>query len=172
VSGAFNIQADSAKELARQMSQVVQAGTAYTEDLNILQDRGVPIYKAIADQLDTTVGSVKNMASKGQITADIYTKAFDSIAESVKGASEAQSETFTGMISTIKDNLSILAGALAKPLFEKLKSGMDKLLPALDALVSYTQGDMKNFSETMDKSIRSWSRSKNVRFCEWIKRCR
>jgi tape measure domain-containing protein len=39
------------------MSQVVQAGVAYTEDLNILQDRGVPIYKAIADQLGVDVGS-------------------------------------------------------------------------------------------------------------------
>jgi tape measure domain-containing protein len=169
VSGAFNIPADSAKELARQMSQVVQAGTAYTEDLNILQDRGVPIYKAIADELDTTVGSVKNMASKGQITADIYTTAFDNIAKSVKGASEAQSQTFTGMISTIKDNLSILAGALAKPLFEKLKAGMDKLMPALDALVSYTSGDMKGFTETMDKTFGAGAGAKMIGFANAVK---
>jgi tape measure domain-containing protein len=110
VSGAFNIPAESAQELARQMSQVQQAGVAYTEDLNILQDRGVPIYKAISAQLGITVGDVKMMASQGKLTSDVYMKAFDDIANSVKGSSQAQSETFTGMVSTIKDQLSILAG--------------------------------------------------------------
>jgi tape measure domain-containing protein len=32
---------------------------------NILQDRGVPIFKAIAKQLGVDVGAVKMMASKG-----------------------------------------------------------------------------------------------------------
>jgi hypothetical protein len=30
---------------------------------------------------------------------------------------------------------------------------MDKLMPALDALVSYASGDMKGFTETMDKTF-------------------
>jgi tape measure domain-containing protein len=169
VSGAFNIPAESAQELARQMSQVQQAGVAYTEDLNILQDRGVPIYKAISAQLGITVGDVKMMASQGKLTSDVYMKAFDDIADSVKGSSQAQSETFTGMISTIKDQLSILAGALAKPLFEKLKAGMDKLTPALDALVSYASGDMKGFTETMDKTFGAGAGAKMIGFANAVK---
>jgi tape measure domain-containing protein len=169
VSGAFNIPAESAQELARQMSQVQQAGVAYTEDLNILQDRGVPIYKAISEQLGITVGDVKMMASKGKLTSDVYMKAFDDIANSVKGSSEAQSQTFTGMVSTIKDQLSILAGALAKPLFEKLKAGMDKLMPALDALVSYASGDMKGFTETMDKTFGAGAGAKMLGFANGLK---
>jgi tape measure domain-containing protein len=153
VSGAFNIPADSAQELARQMSQVVQSGTAYTEDLNILQDRGVPIYKAIAEQLGVDVGAVKMLASQGKLSSDDYIAAFDNIAGSVKGASEAQSVTFTGMISTIKDQLSILSGILAKPLFNSLKAGMDKLVPVLNSLVSYANGDVKDFSKTMDEAF-------------------
>jgi tape measure domain-containing protein len=169
VSGAFNIPAESAQELARQMSQVQQAGVAYTEDLNILQDRGVPIYKAISAQLGITVGDVKMMASQGKLTSDVYMKAFDDIANSVKGSSQAQSETFTGMVSTIKDQLSILAGALAKPLFEKLKTGMDKLMPALDALVSYASGDMKGFTETMDKTFGAGAGAKMIGFANGLK---
>ena len=38
LSGAFGIQADSLQEMVRQYAQVKQAGVAYTEDLNILQD--------------------------------------------------------------------------------------------------------------------------------------
>jgi tape measure domain-containing protein len=169
VSGAFNIPAESAQELARQMSQVQQAGVAYTEDLNILQDRGVPIYKAISEQLGITVGDVKMMASQGKLTSDVYMKAFDDIANSVKGSADAQSQTFTGMVSTIKDQLSILAGALAKPLFEKLKAGMDKLMPALDALVSYASGDMKGFTETMDKTFGAGAGAKMLGFANGLK---
>lgn len=40
VSGAFNISADNAKEMTRQMSQVQQATVAYTSDLDILQNQG------------------------------------------------------------------------------------------------------------------------------------
>jgi tape measure domain-containing protein len=169
VSGAFNIPADSAQELARQMSQVVQAGVAYTEDLNILQDRGVPIYQAIAKELGVDVGAVKMLASQGKLSSDVYMKAFDSISASVKGASQAQSETFTGMISTLKDQLSILAGALAKPLFEKLKAGLDKLLPAMDALVSYASGDMKGFTTSMDKTFGAGAGQKLLGFANGLK---
>ena len=55
VAGAFNITADNAQELARQMSQVDQAGVAYTGDLDILQNQGVPIFKALAKEMGTNV---------------------------------------------------------------------------------------------------------------------
>lgn len=132
VAGAFNIPAEGAEELTRQMSQVRQAGVAYTEDLNILQDRGVPIYKAISQQLGVTVGDVKKMASEGKISSDIYIKAFDGIAKGVEGSSKKQSQTLTGMLSTLKDNLSIISGELTKGAFEKLKSTFDTLMPVLE----------------------------------------
>lgn len=153
VSGAFNIQADDAKELTRQMSQVIQSGTAYTEDLNILQDRGVPIYKALAKEMGTNVAAVKQMASQGKISADVYMKAFNGVADSVKGASAAQSQTFTGMISTLKDDWDILAGALSKPIFSALKKGLNELMPLMDGFVSLTKGDMKGFEQSLETAF-------------------
>ena len=51
MGSAFGIQEDSLKEMVRQYGQVQMAGYAYTEDLNILQDRGIPIYKALSETL-------------------------------------------------------------------------------------------------------------------------
>jgi tape measure domain-containing protein len=153
VSGAFNIQADDAKELTRQMSQVIQSGTAYTEDLNILQDRGVPIYKALAKEMGTNVAAVKQMASQGKISSDVYMKAFNGVADSVKGASAAQSQTFTGMISTLKDDWDILAGTLSKPLFNALKKGLDELMPLMDGFVSLAKGDMNGFKQSLETTF-------------------
>jgi tape measure domain-containing protein len=136
VSGAFNIPAAEAKELTRQMSQVRQAGLAYTEDLNVLQDRGIPIYKAISEQLGITVADVKKMASEGKLTSDIYLKAFDGIAKGVAGSSEKQSKTLSGMTSTLKDNLAMISGELTKGAFEKLKSLMEEVMPTIEQFSS------------------------------------
>ncbi|MED4851201.1 tape measure protein [Caldifermentibacillus hisashii] len=132
VSGAFALPAYEAEELARQMSQVQQAGVAYTEDLNILQDRGVPIYKALAKQMGVNVAAVRKLASEGKITSDIYMAAFDDIAKSVEGSADKQSQTFSGMISTIQDNIQILAGELTEGLFGKLKGGLSTALSTLE----------------------------------------
>jgi phage tail tape-measure protein len=85
------------------------------------------------------------MASKGKLTSDIYVAAFDKIAKSVKGASAAQSQTMSGMISTLKDDFSIVAGVLAKPCLKNLHDGLTKLMPLMDGLTSFARGDLKSF---------------------------
>lgn len=155
VASAFAIPAADAKELTRQMSQVRQAGVAYTEDLNVLQDRGVPIFKAISEQLGITIADVKKMASEGKLSSDIYIKAFNGIADSVKGASDAQSKTFSGMISTLKDNLGILAGTLTAGLFDYLKGALNYIVDLLGRLnEAFQKGGIRGALEViLPKSV-------------------
>ena len=136
MGSAFGVQEDSLVELTRQYSQVQQAGYAYTEDLNILADRGIPIYQAIADQVGVTVAEVKKMASEGKLTADIYNSAIDSMAATTAGAMEAQSKTFNGMMSTLKDNLTTVAGLITEKLFSALSGLLEKLLPVVEAFTN------------------------------------
>ena len=136
MGSAFGVQEDSLVELTRQFSQVQQAGYAYTEDLNILADRGIPIYQAIADQVGVTVAEVKKMASEGKLTADIYNAAIDSMAATTAGAMEAQSKTFNGMMSTLKDNLTTVAGLITEKLFAALSGLLEKLLPVVEAFAN------------------------------------
>lgn len=136
MGSAFGIQEDSLKEMVRQYAQVQQAQVAYTEDLNILQDRGIPIYKALGEVMGVPVSQVKKLASEGKVTADAYNKAIDSMSNKTKGAMEGQSKTFNGMMSTLKDNLTILAGKLAEPIFENLKNGLQELMPKLETFTN------------------------------------
>lgn len=62
MGSAFGIQEDSLKEMVRQYSQVQQSQVAYTEDLNILQDRGIPIFKALAEVMGVPVSQVKKIS--------------------------------------------------------------------------------------------------------------
>lgn len=139
MGSAFGIQEDSLREMVRQYAQVQQAQVAYTEDLNILQDRGIPIFKALGEVMGVPVSQVRKLASEGKVTADIYNKALDSIASKTKGAMENQSVTFNGMISTMEDNLSILMGLLTRPMFDKMKAGLENLLPKVDKLIDATE---------------------------------
>lgn len=136
VASAFAISGAEAKEFTRQMSQVQQAGVAMTEDLNILQDRGIPIYKELGKVMGVPVSEVKKLASESKITSDIYMTAFNNIAKEVEGASEAQSKTFNGMVSAMGDNLKVLAGLLSKPLFDKLKEGLQFVLPLIEKVIA------------------------------------
>lgn len=140
MGSAFGVQEDALVEMTRQFSQVQQAGVAYTEDLNILADRGIPIYQALADATGSTVAEVKKMASEGQITAEVYNAAIDSMAATTQGAMDAQSQTFSGMMSTLQDNLTKLAGLLTEQLFNAVKGVLDVFLPLIEAFVqAYAQ---------------------------------
>ena len=141
MSGAFGIQTDSLQEMVRQYAQVQQAGVAYTEDLNILQDRGIPIFKAIAEELGIGTDEVRKWASEGKISADIYQAALDNVASGCEGGMSKMSESFTGVTSTIKDNFSQMAGILAKPIFDKLKEGAVQLRDKLSLIVESLSSD-------------------------------
>lgn len=152
IGGAFGIQEDSLKEMVRQYGQVQQATVAYTEDLNILQDRGVPIYKALAEVTGKSVAEVKKMASEGKISADIYNQAIDSIASKTTGAMANQSKTFDGMMSTLKDNLGMIAGKIIEPLFNKLNEILPKVIELVDGInEKMTEG--QSFMSALKESI-------------------
>lgn len=151
MGSAFGIQEDSLKEMVRQYAQVQQAQVAYTEDLNILQDRGIPIFKALGEVMGVPVSQVKKLASQGKITADVYNKAIDSIASHTKGAMEGQSQTFNGMMSTLEDNLSVLWGYLAKDWFEGIKSSLSSFLPKFEEFVKLVGTD--GLSGAVSKTI-------------------
>lgn len=140
MGSAFAIQEDSLSEMVRQYSQVQMAQVAYTEDLNILQDRGIPIFKGLAEVMGVSVAEVKNMASQGKITADIYNQALDSIASGTNGAMEAQSKTFSGMLSTIQDNVVNISQKIIQPIFEKVLEYMPMIIELAD-----------NFSANLDE---------------------
>ncbi|HAT4299472.1 TPA: tape measure protein [Clostridium perfringens] len=151
MGSAFGIQEDSLKEMVRQYAQVQQAQVAYTEDLNILQDRGIPIFKALGEVMGVPVSQVKKLASQGKITADVYNKAIDSIASHTKGAMEGQSQTFNGMMSTLEDNLSVLWGYLAQDWFEGIKGSLSSFLPKFEEFVKLVGTD--GLSGAVSKTI-------------------
>lgn len=152
MGSAFGIQEDSLKEMVRQYGQVQMAGTAYTEDLNIIQDRGIPIYKALSETLGVSVADVKKMASEGKLTSEIYNEALNSIASTTEGAMDAQSKTFSGMLSTIKDGITNITQKVVQPLFDKIVDYMPLVIEVMDTFTSNLDSG-KGIMDSMKESI-------------------
>ena len=167
MGSAFGVQEESLIEMVRQFSQVQQAGTAYTEDLNILQDRGIPILKALAEQTGLTVEEIKKMASEGEISAEMYNQALESIAGTTEGAMETQSQTFSGMMSTLQDNLTTLSGLLTEKVFLALQGLVEWLNPAVEKFNEIYK-ETGSFKEALEGALNALGLEEWVEFANKI----
>lgn len=122
--------------MAANMQGIRNTGKATSMDIRQFASAGINIYGLLADAMGVTTAEAAEM----EVSYEDLTRAFALAAEEggvYYNALEAQSETFTGRLSTIKDNATQLAGALTEDLFSKLtdlQGGvMDWLATLLDA---------------------------------------
>lgn len=121
-------------EMAELFGKAKVQGTLFAEDINQLVGRGVPVIGEFAKQLGVTESEVKKLASEGKISFEMLEQAFvDLSSEGGKfaGMMEAQSQTFEGLMSTLKDNVAQLLREVGGPLFAAVKNIVDKLIKLL-----------------------------------------
>lgn len=111
------------------LTQMQNKGKATSEELQQIAERNIPSFKILAKQLGLTGAQLSDQLQKGAIGAD---KAVGALLKGMEGkyggAMTAQSKTFNGMMSTLKDNANIILGQAFKPVFEFLKN---KILPVI-----------------------------------------
>lgn len=101
---AVGIDASGMETVATAMSRMQSSGKATLEYLNLIQERGIDAVGMLADGMNTTKANVYDMISRGQIdgvkAVEIISDAMD---EMYDGAMEKQSQTFSGLSSTVAD---------------------------------------------------------------------
>lgn len=92
------------------LQQMKQSGKASLEDINQLTDAGIPALDALAAKFGTTVAKVRDMISKGKVSAaDVYSAIESGAGPAFKrlnGMMDKQSATLAGKWSTFKDNVA------------------------------------------------------------------
>ncbi len=154
LKGVANIAAASGtsmEETGAIFNKVASTGRAYTENLNQLADRGIPIYQALATQLGVTTDEVRSMATEGKIDFQTFSDAAAAAAgtvaaemgKTVPGAaknffaamSRIGANALGGIYSKIAPLITAATSALG-PIEERAKQFGDVLLkvvgPALD----------------------------------------
>lgn len=98
-------------ELSQIFGKVQTKGKAMTEELLQLAERGIPIIDALAEEFDTTKEAIFDMAEDGELSFDRIESAMKGLTEDgaiFANQMEKQSQTISGLFSTLKDNVSIL----------------------------------------------------------------
>lgn len=101
---AVGADANGMNTMATAMARMQSSGKTSLEYINLIQERGVDAIGMLADGLDKTKAQIYDMISKGQINGvnavSIIQKAMDTMYD---GAMEKQSQTFSGLSSTLED---------------------------------------------------------------------
>ena len=117
---------DELSRMAANLQQIANVGKAAAIDIKQFAYAGINIYQVLADYTGKSAQEVQNMT----ISYDLLSQAL--IAASEEGgryynAMDTQSQTMNGRISTLKDNVSQLAGLLTGNLTNALGGVISKL---------------------------------------------
>ncbi len=144
--------ADKFNSIALAYSQVMAAGKANMQDMNQLINAGVPILGELAKMYGVNVGQIRNMISSGRVSSEEIEKAFKRMTSAggmfYKGM-EIQSQTFSGKLSTLKDNIKLTAAAVGGPLLDAMKPFVDKIIEFAAKVRDFTEKNgpaIRNFA--------------------------
>jgi tape measure domain-containing protein len=116
------------------LGQIQAKGKVSSEELLQLAESGVPALKILQDELGLTGQQLTKKLAAGAVSADVGIAALTKgIEKRYGGMAAAQSKTFSGMLSTLKDNATQTLGYLTGPLFSALSS---KVLPAVNRVTA------------------------------------
>lgn len=92
----------TADKMAQLTARVQATGKVETEVINMLRDRGVPIYQLLAETMGTTDEKARELAKNGQISAAAWNDVVTRLHENYKGlSSELSSKTMEGAQATL-----------------------------------------------------------------------
>lgn len=107
----FGIAGASQQEISSaslQLTQALGSGVLRGEELNAVFEAAPNIIQTIADYLDVSIGSIRNMAAEGQITAEIVKNAMLSATDNINAQFDTMPKTF-GQVWTEIKNAGVVA---------------------------------------------------------------
>ncbi|WP_435594645.1 tape measure protein [Tsukamurella tyrosinosolvens] len=155
---AATIAGSSLSEMGSIFNKVQTGQTAMTDDLNMLADRGVPIYQWIAKEMKISAGEVKKYAEKGKIDSAVFFKAIN---DNIGGAALESGKTVRGSFNNMKAAVGRFGAALDEPSFKRAPATFTAITKAIDeatpAAGRFAQSlDAKMFDEWVPAAQRAW----------------
>jgi hypothetical protein len=130
-------------EIAEIYGKARTAGTLFSEDINQLTGRGIPIIKAFAQILKEPESAIKKLAEEGKITFPLLEQAFQQMTSSggqFFGMMAEQSKTSAGMWSTLQDSVNELYLKFGEPLNDAIKPVLTDAIALAGQLTPLVEG--------------------------------
>jgi phage-related protein len=145
---------DMASVMGKPLMQAVEAvADAQTGELERLKEFGITKKMLIEQAAAMGKGEIVN--AKGQITdmASLNEALFAIMEQRYSGGMELQSKTFNGMISNAKDSMGQIAREVSRPVFDRLKSGLQSILPVMSAATQAIKGNWSGVKDILGSAF-------------------
>lgn len=120
-------------EVGSILNKVTTQGYATNQELQMLSDKGLPIYQNLAKNLNLTTGEIIQMAEKSGVAASAVRTALQ---DTVGGAALKMGESFEGGMENARAAFARLGEAILKPIFVPAKDGLFTVTDAVDKLTA------------------------------------
>ncbi len=117
VADASTIAGAGLGEIGPIMNGVQTSGVAMNDSLGQLADRGLPIFQWIGKEMNVTAGDVAELASKGEVSSEIF---FRAIQNNIGGAALSSGKTVKGAFANMTAAMGRFGAALEGPTFSRL----------------------------------------------------
>lgn len=155
---AATIAGSSLSDMGSIFNQVQTGGAAMTDDLNQLADRGIPIYQWLGKEMGVAAGQVKDLASKGKVSSEVF---FQAIQKNIAGAALESGKTVRGSFNNMKAAVGRFGAALSGPEFTRAPGMFTAITKAIDdatpAAARFAQSfDAKVFNQWVPAAKSAW----------------
>jgi tape measure domain-containing protein len=157
--------------IALQLGQAYSKGKLQQEDMVILAERGIPIYKLAAEAMNKTGAEIMEMSAKGEIGRDAIDAIIKKMGELANGSNAIAMETLNGKISNLSDAWHQFEDTLMQDKSEGLVKGIvssmtnslnilrRNMSSAVDDQISHLEARIKTYNQSgaIGKAISDYS---------------
>lgn len=162
---ALGMAAQDMNEVSTAIGRMNATGKTSLEYINPLQERGIDAVGALVKNYGVSNGEVYDMISKGKIAGEEAARVIlRSMSDSFAGAMQNQSQTMSGLQSTLEDANAELANAMGEGYNMARKEGLQEQIDFLggetgqqmqDAykMIGQWKAELENSKEEMERDI-------------------
>lgn len=118
----------SMEDIGAIMGKVTTSNRATNRELQQLAERGIPVYQMLADEAGVAADEVFDMASRGEISAEMLANALET---NLGGAALKAGETTEGAFANMNASIARVGANLIGPVFDQLAGFFGGLTDAL-----------------------------------------
>lgn len=162
---ALGMAVQDMSEVATAIGRMNASGKTTLEYINPLQERGIDAVGALAENYGVSKGDIYEMISDGEIAGEEAARVIlRAMADSFAGAMQNQSQTMSGLESTLEDANAELANAMGEGYNMARKEGLQEQIDFLggetgqqmqDAykMIGQWKAELENSKEEMERDI-------------------
>lgn len=131
-AGALAIDQEHFQGIMMATAQAISAGKFQAGDLNQIMNNGLPVWSILAKSMHKTVPELREMSSKGQLLAkDVLPALQSQMHKDYGGAMAKQSQTLSGLWSTMQDTFAQGMATVLQPLVPLMQTALPKAMSLL-----------------------------------------